>query len=81
MRGMPRHARGPDAVSTDSFADGSQRAAAKGWRDEDEAKFAASSEGNWLLRALAEESGGRLVEIAPGCFIESTLDPPAPPPV
>lgn len=32
--------------------------------------------GNWLLRQLAEESGGRMVELAPGVFYESTLDPP-----
>lgn len=57
-------------------------AAATAWRDEERAKFAAPSGGNWLLRALAEESGGRLVEVAPGRFIESTLDPPpATPPV
>lgn len=33
------------------------------------------SGGNWLLRVIAERSDGRLIETAPGCFIESTLDP------
>ncbi|MDI6101901.1 hypothetical protein QLQ12_25100 [Actinoplanes sp. NEAU-A12] len=51
-------------------------AAAKAWRDEERARFAASSGGNWLLHALAEESGGRLVEVSPGRFVESKLDPP-----
>lgn len=51
-------------------------AAAKAWRDEERAKLAASSKGNWLLRTLVDQSDGRMVEIAPGWFIESKLDPP-----
>jgi hypothetical protein len=40
--------------------------------------------GNALLRALAAESGGRLVEISPGFWYESKIEPgnsgSAPPP-
>jgi hypothetical protein len=52
-------------------------AMAREWREAERRKFAATDEGSWLLRAIAEESDGRLVEMAPGCFIESKLDPPA----
>lgn len=52
-------------------------ATAKAWREEERAKFAGSSGGNWLLHTLAEESGGRLVEVVPGRFTESKLDPPS----
>ncbi len=51
--------------------------AAKAWRDEERGKFAASSGGNWLLHTLAEDSDGWLVEVAPGRFIASKLDPPS----
>lgn len=43
-------------------------AAAREWQAEERAE-----QGNWLLRELAAESDGRLVELSPGCFYESKL--------
>jgi len=47
-------------------------AAAREWQAEERRRHDIP-EGNSLLRELAEQSEGRLVEIAPGCFYESKL--------
>lgn len=52
-------------------------AAAREWqayqRSEHDEVEERPGEGNSLLHELAEESGGRLVEIAPGCWYESKI--------
>ena len=48
-------------------------AAAREWQAEQRRRHDEAERGNWLLHELAAESGGRLVEISPGCFYESKL--------
>jgi hypothetical protein len=48
-------------------------AAAREWQSEGRDRHDAERAGNWLLREIAEESGGHLVEISPGRFYESKI--------